>query len=130
MEQFWVSNWPDRQTVEFFLPEDIRVVLGSYTPGTWVNLRADLDYMNLEADLWMNGVLEVEDWPILPKEWLHPKWGPVTTRDWGLISENTYTGNVFFDDLRITPEPTTLVLLLLGGFALVKGRRLKMWKDY
>ncbi len=52
---------------------DPLIDVGTYTPGTWATLKADLDFGSLQADLWLNGTLEVSGVAIKPKTWTHPE---------------------------------------------------------
>jgi hypothetical protein len=101
---FWVSGVSGQ--VGFY---DVSV--GQYTPGTWCTLRADLDFVNLKGDLWMNGNLVVEDVAIKPKEFDTDRYGHVVLNQWGVMSCNYSSGSanvVYFDDVRICesePKP-------------------------
>ena len=99
---------------------DPLIDVGSYTPGTWVTVRADLDYDTLTADLWLNGVANATDVPIKPKTWTHPDFGVLVSDRWAIASSG---GDVYFDDVTLTPEPATLGLLLLGGLVVLRKRR-------
>ena len=85
--------------------------LGTYTPGTWCTLRADLDFTSLEAAVWRDGQLIAEGVPIAPKEFDHPTYGHVVMNRWGVASHNYSGGSanvVYFDDVRIEALPPTI----------------------
>lgn len=83
------------------------VDLGPYTPGTWCNVRADLDHQALKADLWVNGVVVAEQVDIAPKLVYSPSLGFVPVNQWGVDApspsySDPYQGNVvYFDDLKL-----------------------------
>ena len=87
------------------------VYMGEYTPGTWCTLRADLDFVNLTADLWLDGSLVVEDAVIYPKEFDDPTYGHIVLNKWGVVSSNYTIGStnvVYFDDVSIRATTTGL----------------------
>jgi len=83
------------------------VDLGPYTPGTWCSVHADLDYPELKADLWVNGVLMAEQVGIAPREFYTSSTTSVLLNQWGVNAPSTsfsdsYWGNlVYFDDLEL-----------------------------
>ncbi|MBN1509855.1 MAG: hypothetical protein JW955_23615 [Sedimentisphaerales bacterium] len=97
---FWVSG--DTGEVQFVGLDGTHV--GEYTPGTWCTVRADLDFVNQKADLWMNGNLVVENVAIRPKEFDTDRYGHVVLDLWGVMSCNYSDGSdnvVYFDDVRL-----------------------------
>jgi len=80
------------------------VNLGQFTVGRWVTVRADLDFINSTAELWVNGKLAATDVPILPKEFDDPSYGHVVLNKWGATEYNWRgdgTGVIYIDDVRI-----------------------------
>ena len=93
-------------TVDFVGLEGTHV--GQYTLGTWCTVRADLDFVNLKGDLWMNGSLLVKDVAIRPKEFDTDRYGHVVLNQWGVMSCNYSDGPsnvVYFDDIRLDKTP-------------------------
>jgi hypothetical protein len=93
--------------------------VGAFTVGEWVSVRADLDFTTLTADLWLNGVLTVTDFPILPKEPDIPGRGIITLNKWGVTEYNWLgggTGVIYVDDvnLSIIPAPSAILLTSFG----------------
>lgn len=81
-----------------------RTDIGNFTVGDWVNVRADLNFTTLTANLWLNGTLCVSDFPILPKEFDDSGYGHVVLNKWGATQYNWLgggTGVIYFDDVRI-----------------------------
>jgi hypothetical protein len=117
---FYVEAAGGSGTVSFGTWYDQSVQVGAYTPGTWCTLRADLDYVTLEGDLWLDNALVVEAVPIKPKQWSDPTFGEMVSDKWGLGSG---IEDMYFDNARLIPEPATLALLAIGGLALIRRRR-------
>lgn len=90
--------------VRFVGAPGTNVYCGSYNPGTWCTVRADLDFVNLVARLWLDGQPVASDVAIRPKEFDDPLMGHVVMDKWGVVSTN-YSGGttnvVYFDDVRI-----------------------------
>jgi len=88
------------------------VDLGGYTRGDWVTLRADLDYENNIADLFVDGVCLAEDVPVTPREFYYAPLGTVQTNKWGVVSDATayFSNVVYFDDVDIREVDPTLVV--------------------
>ena len=85
-------------------PSDPLINVGTYTPGTWVTLRADLDFDSLQGNLWQNGELKVSGVPIKPKEWTHPEWGYVVSNRWVIAcGGGSMGGKMYIDDVNLTP---------------------------
>ncbi|NIQ98621.1 MAG: hypothetical protein GTN78_00240, partial [Gemmatimonadales bacterium] len=88
-----------------FCGEDV-VYLGSYTPGAWCTVRADMDFQALEADLWVNGECVAEEVDITPKAFYDSYLGEVVLSQWGVASADylnypyvSFTNVVYFDDI-------------------------------
>jgi hypothetical protein len=82
---------------------EVGVEVAPYTRGDWCKVRADLDYTNLTADLFVNGVLAAEGVPITPSEVYYPPLGDIVTDQWGVGSNATFAFSnvVYFDDVSI-----------------------------
>ena len=89
--------------------DDQPLDLGVLASDTWYTVRARLDYINLTAKVWVNDELKSAAFPIKPKEWDHPDFGTLVSDKWGMIGGRG--GDVYFDDISITPESATLVNL-------------------
>ena len=98
-DAFFVQTAGGSGYVSFGTRPDRVFYIGAYTPGTWCTVRADLDYVKLEGDLWLDGELVVEGVPIKPKQWIHPTFGQMVPDKLGLGSANDHAGDVYFDDI-------------------------------
>jgi hypothetical protein len=83
-------------------------VLGPYVPGTWCTVRADLDYEDQSADLWLDGECVVAGAAITPREFPHPTLGDVVLDQLTLVADNDQTGLsfifsnlVYYDDVQL-----------------------------
>jgi hypothetical protein len=92
--------------VEFF--GDGVWLLGGYTLGTWCTVRADLDYQDQTADVWLDGAQVLAGVPIMPKEFYSSSMGDVALDKLTLVANNYYDGIpfvfsnvVYFDDLKV-----------------------------
>jgi hypothetical protein len=103
--------------VEFFGNDPDPVVLGAYTSSTWCTVRADLDYGDETADLWLDGACVAVDVPITPKQFDDPVLGSVVLNKLALVSSNGENGGgfifsnlLFFDDVKLqVPEEVVAV---------------------
>ena len=104
-----------------------RTDIGEFSVGDWVNVRADLNFKTLTADLWLDGELRVTGFPILPKEFDDGVYGHVVLNKWGATQYNWGgggTGVVYIDDVRIyetpaeePPKPADLIITNIGFLA-------------
>jgi len=91
--------------------------LGSYSPGNWCTLRADLDYVALKADLWADGTRVAANVAITPREFYEFPWAGVVLNQLGLGCPSNddfgdwFMGNVvYFDDVGIREWLQTLMV--------------------
>ena len=102
------------------IPDSPYITVGEFTVGTWVTVRADLDFTSLTADLWLNGELAVTDVEITPKEFHHAGFGDVTLNKFGATEYNWIdgpnTGVIYIDDVKLSviPTPGAFLLATLG----------------
>jgi len=78
--------------------------LGRFSVDRWVRVRADLDFTNLTANLWVDGKLLARDVNIAPKEFDDPSYGHVVLGKWGATEYNWRgggTGVIYIDNVRI-----------------------------
>jgi hypothetical protein len=100
--------------VSFWGTEVVRV--GDYTPGAWCTVRAELDFTNGTAALWLNSDEPVlENVPINPKEFDDPYVGHVVLNQWGVATDDctdypwvSFSNVVYFDDVEVWESSTTL----------------------
>jgi hypothetical protein len=95
-----------------FRGEGPSVALGNWEPERWYRIRVEIDYTQLQADVYLDGALVGENIPTKPIEFddgfghnvldkfslITPNWSPWTSA----------TDVVYFDDVRITARPTTV----------------------
>ena len=115
------------------IPGSPYINVGEFTVGTWVTVRADLDFTSLTGDLWLNGELAVTDVEITPKEFHHPGFGDVTLNKFGATEYNwnpVYgsSGVIYIDDVSLSATPSVIpapgaVLLGTIGVSLVSWMR-------
>jgi hypothetical protein len=92
-------------------------VLGDYAPGNWVTVRADLDYQDQTADVWLNGEPVLVDVPITPKQFSDVSLGDVVLDKLTLVSSNKQNGFssifsnlLYFDEVKAwVPEDVMTV---------------------
>ena len=133
--RFRITVWDgSRGEVTFTpgIPGSAYTTVGEFTVGTWVTVRADLDFTSLTADLWLNGELAITDAEITPKEFHHAGFGDVTLNKFGATEYNwtagAGTGVIYIDDVKLSviPAPGAFILGTLGlSFAGWKLRRRK-----
>ncbi len=89
-----------------------QVALGSYTPGDWCTVRADLNYESLTAKLWVNGELVAQGVEITPREFNYAPLGDIVTDQWGVVSTDAlaWSNIVYFDDLHLWESITLLTV--------------------
>jgi hypothetical protein len=100
--------------VSFWGTDVVRV--GDYTPGTWCTVRADLDFTNGTAALWLDSDEPVlENVPINPKEFDDPYLGHVVLNQWGVVATDYleypsvgFSNVVYFDDVAVWESSATL----------------------
>lgn len=92
------------------------VYVGQYATGTWVTVRADLDFRSLTADLWLDGFPAAAGVPIEPKEFDAPGWGRVVLNRLA-VAESGWpgrsTGVIYVDDVAVfesAPDPIEAAL--------------------
>jgi hypothetical protein len=80
-----------------------RVELCEFKVGSWITLRADLDFTSSTAELWVDGKLIASDVAIVPRECEDPAYGRVVLNKWGPMPHNFRgaTGVLCIDDVRI-----------------------------
>jgi hypothetical protein len=81
--------------------------------GQWVELKFLIDLDNNTVDEYYNGAL------LSTHQWDDNVHGTLGCVD--LYGNNA--SSVYYDDVRVVPEPATLSLLCLGGLALIRRRR-------
>ena len=92
-------------------------VVDSYTAGTWCVVRVDLDYVALQARVWVNGSIVAEGLAIQPKEFDYPGYGYVVLDKFGLIAGYgpDTTAVVYFDDVAAYETPRILTSITTVG---------------
>jgi len=97
------------------------VKIANFAVGSWVTVRADFDFANLTADLWVDGVLAAPDVPIQPREFDDPSYGHVVLNKWGVSEYNWAgggTGVMYIDDVCIgSTPPSTEEVIVNGDFS-------------
>jgi hypothetical protein len=86
------------------IPSKPYIELCAFSVGSWVTVRADLNFTNLTADLWVDGEPVARDVAIAPKEFDDPSYGHVVLDKWGATEYNwagSDTGVIYIDDVRI-----------------------------
>lgn len=97
-----------------FCGEEV-VYLGTYAPGTWCTVRAELDFQPLKADLWVNGECVAEGVDITPKAFYDCYGASVELNQWGVAAPDyleypyvSFANAVYFDDVSLWEFSTTL----------------------
>ncbi len=97
------------------------VELSNFNVGDWVTVKADYDFTNLVADLWLNGQLLATDVPIVPREFYDadPRYRrDVILSKWGVLESNWGgggTGVIYIDDVRIISGTISAEVKYGGG---------------
>jgi len=88
------------------------VDLAPYTRGTWVTVRADLDYNSLTAALWAWVWLDGDPVPARDDLPVYAAMDDVVTDRWGVGAPATssFSNVVYFDDVRLWEPDSTLVV--------------------
>jgi len=95
----------------FFYGQD-EVDLAPYTRGTWVTVRADLNYSSLTAALWVWVWIDGEPVPAREDLPIYATMDDLVTDQWGVASPATsaWSNVVYFDDLKVWEPSTTLTV--------------------
>ena len=88
----------------------------AWQPDTWYNVQLDADYTNKTYDVYIDGAQVMDDTTFF------------NTASTGLSQIRIFRGSgqagMIVDDLSVTiPEPSALVLVMVGGMALLTWRR-------
>jgi len=91
------------------IPNQPYMELTKFQVGTWVTVRADLDFASHKANLWVHGELIARNVAIAPKEFDDPSYGHVVLGKFGVTETNWAgggTGMIYVDDVRISSGKT------------------------
>jgi hypothetical protein len=100
---FAISNDNGSVGTVYFSGSGAGISLGQFTVGSWVTVRADLDFSNLTASLWLNGARVATGVPIRPRDF-YDGYGHVVLNKWGVTEYNWSgggTGVTYIDDAKV-----------------------------
>ena len=95
-------------TVSFVGASGTPLAVVTFPVNSWLALQADLDFAQLTAELWVNGVSVASDVPIVPQSFIDPQRGMVELNRFG-VTERTWSGTrfgtVYLDDAALFETP-------------------------
>ena len=80
------------------------LLLGHYSAGQWITIQADLNFVTLAADLWLDGTHVAAAVPIQPKAFYDPLRGPMNLSRFAVGECNWIgggTGVIYLDDVTL-----------------------------
>jgi len=83
-------------------------VLSNWSPNVWYEVDVDIDYVNLIADVYIDGVQVANDIPTDPKTLPSSVYGvPVPLDQFGMFGQNfpaAVSSVIYYDDMTVTTD--------------------------
>lgn len=86
--------------------DDYFVKLQDYTPNQWYEIKVEMDYINLKANVYIDGELKGKNLDILPKKFTHERWGDLELENFIIMTNNFQSlfyrrSVIYFDDVKL-----------------------------